>query len=384
MAKVLIPRGYNKTLTRLLQSGKVLFIVGPRRAGKTTFLAQFVKEKFSDKKVKVVTGDNLHTQRILSSPILRNLLEFVSGYDVLVIDEVQHIPNVGLSLKLLVDNLPNLYILATGSASLDIVQKAGEPLVGRKFTVELFPFSVYELRRFYFANDYELRESLESMILYGTYPEVFLAETTKMKEDLLYELVGSYLFRDILQLERLRYPFILEKLLKLLAYQIGSTVSYHELATQLGIDVKTVEKYLWLLEKSYILVELWNFSRNKRNELKKSKKFYFVDLGVRNALIGDFSPLDLRPDRGALWENFMIIERIKKNKILSKHMNSYFWRTKTKQEIDWVEERGGKLYPYEFKLTSEKIKVPKLFYEYYPMAEKIQVITMNNFLRFVG
>ncbi len=382
--KTPIKRAYYETIKKLITPGKALFIVGPRRAGKTTFLTQIINTQFRNKKVKTVTGDNITTQQVLSTPDLAALKEFISNYEVLAIDEVQLIPNVGATLKLILDHFPNLYILATGSASLEITHKVGEPLVGRKFTITLYPFAMYELRRYFFNNDYELKENLPSILIYGTYPEVLLASNTTIKRALLQELVGSYIFRDILQLEKLKYPFLLERLLKLLAYQIGSTVSYNELANELGIDVKTVQKYLWLLQKSYIIVQVPNYTRNKRNELKKSKKYYFVDLGIRNAVLNDFSEFNLRPDKGALWENFIFMERLKKHSILLDYTNMYFWRTKTKQEIDLIEEKDGRILPYGLKLTNSKAKSPKAFKTYYPDAQRLTVINENNFLDFIA
>ncbi len=378
-----IPRAYTLLLKRLLRPGKVFFIVGPRRSGKTTFLKDFIKRNLSNKKVKFVAGDVLEVKRALSTPDLEKIREFVEGYDVLAIDEAQLVPNIGATLKILVDFFPKLYILATGSASLELVKSVGEPLVGRKLTLTLYPFSLYELKRYYYGNSYELAKDIEKFLLYGVYPEVFLAPTLQEKKELLYELVNSYIFRDILQLERLKYPFVLEELLKLLAYQIGNPVSYHELANELRIDVKTVEKYLWLLEKSFIIVPLRSFSRNKRNELKKSKKYYFVDLGIRNALINDFSSLDLRPDKGALWENFIFIERLKKHSIERSFVNMYFWRTKYGSEINLVEEKDGGLYAYEFKFKDKKKGIPSRFLEYYENVREKKIIHRDNFLTFV-
>ncbi len=379
----LIPRAYTVLLKRLLRPGKVFFIVGPRRSGKTTFLKDFIKRNLSNKKVKFVAGDVLEVKRALSTPDLEKIREFVEGYDVLAIDEAQLVPNIGATLKILVDFFPKLYILATGSASLELVKSVGEPLVGRKLTLTLYPFSLYELKRYYYGNSYELEKDIEKFLLYGVYPEVFLAPTLQEKKELLYELVNSYIFRDILQLERLKYPFVLEELLKLLAYQIGNHVSYRELANELRIDVKTVEKYLWLLEKSFIIVPLRSFSRNKRNELKKSKKYYFVDLGIRNALINDFSSLDLRPDKGALWENFIFIERLKKHSIERSFVNMYFWRTKYGGEINLVEEKDGGLYAYEFKFKDKKKGIPSRFLEYYENVREKKIIHRDNFLTFV-
>ncbi len=381
---MLIERSYLQQLKKLISPGKVVLIVGPRRAGKTTLLKQFLKKETSKEKIKLVLGDNLSIQKVLSSKDEKLLSEFVEGVDLLIIDEVHFIPKVGYSLKLLVDTHPNLKIIATGSASLDIVHKVGEPLVGRKLTIKFYPFSIYELRKAYYRNDFELKENLKDILTYGLYPDVFLTHTKKQKRLLLTELVESYLLRDILTLENLRYPLLLQRLLQLLAFQIGSLVSYGELSRELGVDVKTVEKYLWLLEKSFVITQLPSFSHNLRNELKKSKKYYFIDLGIRNALIQNFTPWRTRPDKGQLWENFLFIERLKRAVLKNSFANYFFWRTKYGQEIDMIELKGGKLHPYEFKLQSGRTKKLLKFQQAYSEADKLKIINKDNFLNFIG
>ncbi len=381
---MLVNRLYLSQLKKLVSPGKVVLIIGPRRAGKTTLLKQFLEEERDREKVKFVLGDSLKTQEVLSSRDEKILSEFVEGIKLLVIDEVHFIPEVGYSLKLLVDTHPKLKIIATGSASLDLIHRVGEPLVGRKLTIRFYPFSIYELRRVYYQNDFALKEELEDILVYGLYPEIFLASRKSRKRLLLTELVESYLLRDILTLENLRYPFLLKKLLQLLAYQIGNWVSYHELSKELRVDVKTVEKYIWLLEKSFIIYPLPSFSRNLRNELKKSRKYYFVDLGVRNALIQNFTPWSKRADKGQLWENFVLIERLKRVVFKESHANYFFWRTKYGQEIDFLEVRGGKIYPCEFKLKRTKSRAWLKFKQAYPEAGRLKVINQDNFLEFVA
>ncbi len=381
---MLVNRLYLSQLKKLVSPGKVVLIIGPRRAGKTTLLKQFLEEETNKEKTKFVLGDSLKTQEVLSSRDKKVLDEFVEGIELLVIDEVHFIPQVGYSLKLLIDTHPKLKIVATGSASLDLIHRVGEPLVGRRLTIRFYPFSIYELRRVYYQNDFALKEELEDILVYGLYPEIFLASQKTRKRLLLTELVESYLFRDILALENLRYPFLLKKLLQLLAYQIGSLVSYHELSQELGVDVKTVEKYLWLLEKSFIIYPLPSFSRNLRNELKKSRKYYFIDLGVRNALIQNFIPWRQRTDKGQLWENFVFIERLKGAVFEEIYANYFFWRTKHGQEIDFLELRGGKIYSYEFKLKKTKSKAWLKFKQAYPEASGLKVVNQDNFLNFVA
>ncbi len=381
---MLVNRLYLSQLKKLISPGKVVLIIGPRRAGKTTLLKQFLEEEGNRQKIKFVLGDSLKTQEILSSRDEKVLREFVEGIELLVIDEVHFIPEVGYSLKLLVDTHPKLKIIATGSASLDLIHRVGEPLVGRKLTIRFYPFSLYELRRVYYQNDFALKEELEDTLVYGLYPEIFLASQKRRKRLLLTELVESYLLRDVLALENLRYTFLLKKLLQLLAYQIGNLVSYHELSKELGVDVKTVEKYLWLLEKSFIIYPLPSFSGNLRNELKKSRKYYFVDLGVRNALIQDFTPWSKRVDKGQLWENFVFIERLKRAVFKERYANYFFWRTKYGQEIDFLEVWGGKIYPYEFKLKRAKSRAWLKFKQAYPEAGRLKVINKDNFLNFVA
>ncbi len=377
---------YEELVSTWLRPGKVLFLIGPRRAGKTTFLKYIRKlPRFKEYSIKFINGESLNVQRIFSKPDEKILRTYLKGVDLLLIDEVHGVPDVGKTLKFIVDTFHNLSVIATGSASLELLYKVGEPLVGRKFTLHFFPFSIIEL-----VSEYDIDDVLDELLVYGLYPEVFLAKDTKEKQKLLKELVDSYLLKDILMLTNIRYKGLLLDLLKLLAYQIGQVVSYNELANELSVSVHTVKEYISLLEEAFVIVRLPGFSRNMRNEIKKSKKFYFVDLGIRNAVIEDFSEINLRPDKGRIWENFMVVERMKYYTLKDESVNFYFWRTKYGHEVDLIEEfidssaPGGKRQKaYEFKYTSLKLKRKNLkILEYYPQLGNISLINRYNWKEF--
>jgi len=374
---MILPRYFNN-LGKFLLPGKVLAIFGPRQVGKTTLLKSFLKK--ADFKYKFVSGDDLSVQEILSSQRLSRLSEFCSGYQLLVVDEAQKIPNIGINLKLIVDNIPDLKLIVTGSSSFDLSGQIGEPLTGRKTTLILYPLSQLELSQLY--NRYELQESLSSYLIFGSYPEVITASSNERKITILNELVNSYLLKDILDLEKVKGAKILVDLLRLLAFRVGNEVSFNELANNLNIDVKTVARYLDLFEKSFILYNLRGFSRNLRSEINKKSKYYFYDNGVRNALILNFNPLDKRNDIGALWENFLVMERLKKQSYKKIYTNNYFWRTWEKKEIDWIEEREGKLFAFEFKFKKPKKTNLEDFKKAYPQAIT-KIITEENYLDFV-
>lgn len=375
--KNMLKRIYN--LEKLTKSGKVLIIYGPRRSGKTTLLKDFLgKTKL---KYKLDSGDNIKTQQILSSQDFPQILEYISGYGLLAIDEAQHIPNIGMGLKILVDQKPRLKVVATGSSSFDLAQKTGEPLTGRKKVIILYPFSQAELLGKY--NRYELKENLEKFLIFGSYPEVENTQSNKEKAIVLGELSTSYLLKDILSIERIKGSRQLWDLLKLLAFQIGKEVSLNELATRVQLDVKTVNRYLDILEKAFVIKKITGFSRNLRKEASKKAKYYFLDNGIRNAVIDQFNPMDSRDDVGVLFENFLASERIKANTFKNRLGPAYFWRTYDGQEIDWVEERQGKLFGFEFKWSSakSKIKAPKDWGKY--KNSIYQVITKENYLEFL-
>jgi len=372
----MIKRIYN--LEKIIKPGKVLIIYGPRRSGKTTLLKDFLSK--TRLKYKLDSGDNIKTQQILSSQDFSQILEYVAGYDVLAIDEAQHIPNIGMGLKILVDQKPKLRIIATGSSSFDLNQQTGEPLTGRKRTITLYPFSQKELLEKY--NKFELKEKLENYLIFGSYPEVEIAKNNKEKAIILSEIATSYLLKDVLSIERIRGTNQLWDILKLLSFQVGNEVSLNEIAQQVRLDVKTINRYLDILEKTFVIKKITAFSRNLRKEISKKSKYYFLDNGIRNAVIDQLNPLSSRNDVGVLFENFMASERMKANSLKNFLGPAYFWRTYDGQEIDWIEETQGKLYGYEFKWKEQKIKKPSEWQANYPHAG-FKVINNNNYLDFI-
>lgn len=373
----LVPRFYDK-LDKYLEANKVLILFGPRQVGKTTLLEKFLSR--TKLKYRLDSGDNIRVQQVLGSQDFQKILEYASGYELIALDEAQHIPNIGMGLKILVDQVPSLKIIATGSSSFELHGQVGEPLTGRKKTLTLYPLAQIELKQLY--NQYELKEKLPEWLIFGGYPEVVKAPK-KAKPDLLNSIVESYLLKDILALEKVKGSKTLLDLLRLLAFQVGNEVSLSELGSHLGINYKTISRYLDLFEKSFVLFSLRGYSRNLRKEITKKNRYYFYDNGVRNAIISNFNDLSLRDDVGKLWENFLVVERLKKQEYRKIHTNNYFWRTWQKQEIDWVEEREGKLFGYEFKYSQSKLRIPKTFVETYPKAH-IRLINKKNYLTFVG
>ncbi len=374
----MIKRFYN--LEKLIKKGKALIIYGPRRVGKTTILEDFLSK--TKLKYKLDSGDNIKTQQILSSQDFKQIKEYASGYDLIAIDEAQQVPSVGMGLKILVDQVPDLHIIATGSSSFDLAQKVGEPLTGRKKTLTLFPFAQMELLEKY--NKYELKQKLEDFLVFGSYPEIITSESHQEKTVLLNELVNSYLLKDVFSLEKIKSSKQLLDLLKLVAFQVGNEVSLNELATQVRLDVKTVGRYLDILEKAFVLKRIGGFSRNLRKEISGKAKYYFYDNGVRNAVISQFNTLKDRDDVGALFENFIVMERLKHNSYRVKVGTSYFWRTYDGQEVDLVEERDGKLYGFEIKWSPKaRVKAPKDWMGSYKNAT-YQVITRENYLDFIS
>lgn len=373
----MIKRAYN--LKELLKPKKVLVIYGPRRIGKTTLLEDYLTH--SKLRYKLDSGDNIRTRQVLSSQDFQTILDYAAGYDLIAIDEAQQIPDIGMGLKIIVDHAPNTMVIATGSSSFDLAGAIGEPLTGRKTTITLYPLSQKELLSIH--NRHELKERLEDFLVFGSYPEVITSRNKKDKIAILEEIVNSYLLKDILALDRIKGARVLLDLLKLLAFQVGSQVSFNELATQLKIDVKTVARYLDLLEKGFVIRRIGGFSRNLRKEIVSKAKYYFLDNGIRNAVISQFNPLDARNDVGILWENFLVVERLKKCAYQDIYGTFYFWRTYDGQEIDLVEEREGKLFGYEFKWSDKKKeKVPKDWLISYDNAE-FEVISRSNYLEFI-
>jgi len=365
-------------LKKLLKKQKVLVVYGPRRIGKTTLLNDFLSK--TSLKYKLGSGDNIKIREILSSDDFDKILEYAGKKDLVAIDEAQHIPNIGYGLKILVDQVFDLMVIAIGSSSFDLSQKIGEPLTGRKRTIILYPLAQLELLDKY--NNYELKEKLEEFLIFGSYPEVLTAKNKTEKIRVLQELVDSYLLKDILNLERIKSSKQLLDLLKLIAFQVGNQVSLSELATQVGLDVKTVGRYLDLLEKSFVIKRLGCFSRNLRKEVVSKGKYYFLDNGIRNAIISQFNNLADRNDVGALFENFIFTERLKCRDYKNIIGSTYFWRTYDGQEIDLIEEREGKLFGFEIKWGNKKIKKPKDWLATYENAE-YKIINQDNYLDFI-
>jgi predicted AAA+ superfamily ATPase len=372
-----IPR-YYADLGSFLKPNKVLVLYGPRQVGKTTLLKDYLAS--APFKYRLDSGEDVRIQEILEYPDFAKIREYASGYDLLAIDEAQKIRNVGQALKILVDQVPGIRVIATGSSSFDLAGQVGEPLTGRKITLTLYPVAQVELAGMF--TPFELRERLEEFLIFGGYPEVAASSDKKEKARILTEITSSYLLKDILALDRIKSSKIVMDLLRLLAFQIGCEVSLSELAQKIGLDYKTVARYLDLLEKSFVILTLRGFSRNLRNEMTKKAKYYFLDNGIRNALIANFNPLDLRNDAGGLWENFLLLERIKRQAYRAVPVNFFFWRTWEGQEIDLIEEREGRLFAFEFKWTG-KGREPKRFREAYPEAE-FEVVNRETYLRFVG
>lgn len=363
-----------------MKPNKVLVILGSRQVGKTTLLKDYLTTINKTIKYKLDVGDDIRIQELINSMNFSKIKEYIKGYELIAIDEAQKIRNIGQGLKIMVDQFPGIKIIATGSSSFELSGQIGEPLTGRKITLILYPVSQIELSNLY--NDYELKTRLEEYLIYGSYPEVVVSDMFEEKKRILNEIVGSYLLKDILELERVKGSKILLDLLRLLAFQIGNEVSLSELGRQVGLDYKTVARYLDLFEKSFVIYNLRGFSRNLRKEITKKSKYYFLDNGIRNAIIANFNPLEIRDDIGKLWENFIISERIKKQSYKSIYANNYFWRTWEQKEIDFIEEREGKLYAYEIKWKGKKTKPPRDWKNTYP-SSKFMIISPDNYLEFI-
>ncbi len=361
-----------------LVPGKVVILLGARRTGKTVLLKKIVS-MISEPSI-FFNGEDFEVQRLLENRSVANYEMILGTTKLLVIDEAQKVPEIGKILKLMIDSIPGLRIIVTGSSAFDLTGKLGEPLTGRNRTFRLFPLSEQELDPLYGIT--EKRAALEERLVFGSYPEVISIDDREAKVKYLKELVNDYLLRDLLSFEGVKNAGVINNLLRLVAFQAGSEVSMSELSSNLGIARNTVEKYLDLLSKVYVIFKVEGFSRNLRKEITKNAKWYFYDNGIRNTLVANLNPLGLRNDTGSLWENFIISERIKFQEYQNVLSNNFFWRTYDKQEIDWIEERGGKLFAYEFKFNKEKAKFPIAFSEAYPESE-FRVISANNYHEFV-
>jgi len=375
-----IERDLKAVLESKIGKGKVLLLIGPRQVGKTTLLKNILTSISSEKKVQFWNCDESDVRQFLSEANSAKLKSFVGNSDFIVIDEAQRVKDIGLTIKLLHDSFPSVQLAVTGSSSLDLSNSINEPLTGRKFEYNLFPFSTNEL-----VNHTSMLEEmrlLKNRLVYGFYPDV--VNNPGEEKEILTNIVNSYLYKDVFEFQDIRKSSVIEKLVQALALQVGSEVSFNELGNLLGIDTVTVQRYVDLLEKAYVIFHIRSFSRNVRNELKKSIKIYFYDNGVRNSVISNFSPIELRSDIGALWENFLISERIKNNAYHNKHAKYYFWRTTQKQEIDFIEEVDQNLFAYEFKYNPKKVnsKCPVTFSNNYPNVP-FDVITSENYMDFV-
>ena len=375
-----IERDLKAVLDSKMGKGKVLLLIGPRQVGKTTLLKNMLESVSSEKKVQFWNCDESDVRQFLSEANSAKLKSFVGNSDFIVIDEAQRVKDIGLTIKLLHDSFPNVQLAVTGSSSLDLSNSINEPLTGRKFEYNLFPFSTNEL-----VNHTSMLEEmrlLKNRLVYGFYPDV--VNNPGEEKEILTNIVNSYLYKDVFEFQDIRKSSVIEKLVQALALQVGSEVSFNELGNLLGIDTVTVQRYVDLLEKAYVIFHIRSFSRNVRNELKKSIKIYFYDNGVRNSVISNFSPVELRSDIGALWENFLISERVKNNAYHNKHAKYYFWRTTQKQEIDFIEEAEQNLFAYEFKYNPKKAnsKCPLTFSNNYPNVP-FDVITSENYMDFV-
>ncbi len=357
---------------------KVLMLYGSRRVGKTNILHN-IKATYGEKAL-YVTGEDLDVQSIFKNRTIKNYTLFVGDYEIIIIDEAQYIPEIGLCLKLMIDQIKGITIIASGSSSFDLSNATGEPLVGRNYTFRLYPFAQQELKQI--ENLLDTKGNFEQRMIYGNYPEVVYLKTKQEKERYLQEIVNSYLLKDILALENVKDASLLQKLLQLLAFQVGSEVSTNELANTLGISQKTVDRYLDLLTKVFIIYPLTAFSTNQRKEIVKSKKWYFSDNGLRNALIKNYNVLGFRNDVGTLWEQYCLNERIKFNQYKNRNVQFYFWRTYDGQEIDFIEVEGDKMEAFECKFSKAKIRIPAAFAKFYPHVQ-VTVLNNNNYLEYI-
>jgi predicted AAA+ superfamily ATPase len=373
-----IPRAlYNVIKSRFFQ-GKAIVVVGSRQVGKTTLLKQLVADE-PPEIILYLNCDEPDVAHLLTNATSTKLKNLIGNKRFVLIDEAQRIANIGITLKLITDHISNIQLIVTGSSAFDLRNRLNEPLTGRKVEYRLYPFSTAELAGV--SSMQEEKRLLEHRLVYGMYPDVVNHPSDAIV--LLNELTNSYLFRDILAYKDIRRSGELNKLLTALSLQTGNEVSYNELGRTVGMDKETVERYLDLLEKVFVIFRLPAFSRNLRNELKKSRKIYFYDNGIRNAVINNFQPVALRNDTGALWENFVISERKKRNEYHGIYANTYFWRTFTQQEIDYIEERDGRLYAFEFKWNeNKKPKLPAAFAEAYP-EHQYQVVSPANYPDFI-
>lgn len=373
----MIQRTLKKTIQDKLGTSKAIILIGSRQTGKTSLL----KEIFDGKEgVLSLNGDDVDVRNLFENITASRLKAIIGNHKYLIVDEAQRIPDVGLKFKLITDQMPTVQLIASGSSSFELANKLNEPLTGRKWEYQLFPLSFREMVDHHgFLEESRL---LSHRLLYGYYPDVVNHQGSE--KEILKQLAESFLYKDVLLLDQVKRPESLVRLLQALAYQVGSQVSYNELAQTCSLDTKTVEKYITLLEQSFVVFKLSSLSRNLRNELKKSRKIYFYDNGIRNALIANFNQVENRTDVGALWENFLVSERMKHNHYSGRWVNKWFWRTTDQAEVDYVEESDGKMTAFEFKWNSNsKMKVTKSFVNAYKEAQ-IEFVHPQNFEAFLG
>lgn len=374
---IMINRFLSTRIKANLKKGQVCLLFGARRTGKTT-LMNYISKSLPAKKVLQLNGEDYEVASILSSQKQETFKSLLTGYDYLFIDEAQNIPNIGQNLKLIVDTQPYVAVLATGSASFDLKNKTGEPLTGRSRVFTLFPFSTSEINGTYL----DALRAFPEQLVFGNYPQVILENSIKEKRLLLENIRNGYLLKDILQLENLKDSLFVLNLLKLIAFQIGNDISYNELSRNLNTTVKTIKRYLEILEKAFVIFSLPGFSRNLRKEISKTPRYYFWDNGIRNVLVSNFNTLETRDDVGKLWENYCISERLKKQTYLETFSAFHFWRTYDRQEIDLIELTDGYLKAFEFKWGEKEAKIPKAFKDSYPNAT-FQTINRQNFFDFL-
>lgn len=376
---LILPRLLEKEISAKLEANKVIVIYGPRQAGKTTLINLILKKQ--KKEYLFVSGEDRDIQTWLSSQSIAVLKENIGNKKLLIIDEAQKVDQIGLNLKLIVDHIPGIKVIATGSSSFELANQVGEPLVGRKHQLILYTMSQAELN--HIEDKYQTKAALSNRLIYGAYPKILTTDGFSEKQELLRNIVDSYLYKDILTLEGIKKSAKIVDLLRLLAFQIGNEVSLHELGQQIHLDLRTIDKYLDLLEKAFVIKRISAFSRTPRKEISKNQKVYFFDNGIRNTLINNYNSIEMRNDIGALWENYLVMERLKKQSYLKIFANNYFWRTYTKKEIDWVEEREGKLFGYEFKWGNKSTKAPKDWLNTYQNAN-FEIINQTNYLAFIA
>lgn len=370
----MIERILSRRIKEKIGSGKAIMIIGPRQVGKTTLIKKFL----NNEAYKFFDGDDPRIRTLLDTPNTDQIREFIGSYKVVFIDEAQRINNIGLTMKIIIDQLKDVQLWISGSSSFSLFNELNEPLTGRKWEYELYPISWEEFENH--VGFIEADQQLERRLVYGMYPDVI--NTPGSESEILENLVSSYLYKDILSYAGIRKPEVLDKLIQALALQIGSEVNYNELSQLVGVDRNTIEKYITILEQGYVVFKLPSFNRNVRNEIKKGRKIYFYDNGIRNAVIGAMDALTLRSDVGQLWENFLISERVKMNKYKFTLAKSYFWRTNQQQEIDYVERRGLNISAYEFKWNPKKrVKISSTFTKAYNAEGYL--INRDNFREFI-